>query len=159
MIVRSANCKDAEAIAALVNPIIRDTAITFTTAEKDVDALREAISAADGAYHVAELDGDVVGYATYFQFRGGPGYAHTMEHSIALKPEARGSGAGRALMSAIEAHAKARGTHSLIAGVSAENPAGVAFHAAVGFREIAVLPQVGRKFGRWMDLVLMQKLL
>ena len=157
MIVRRATPEDAVAIAALVNPVIRDTAITFTTAEKDPEELSHTIAAANGAFHVAEDRGQIVGYATYFQFRGGPGYAHTMEHSIALAPEARGKGAGRSLMTAIERHAKAAGAHSLIAGVSAENPAGIAFHAALGFDEVARLPEVGRKFGRWMDLVLLQK--
>jgi phosphinothricin acetyltransferase len=100
-----------------------------------------------------------VGFASYAQFRGGVGYRHTMEHTIILGPAARGRGLGRALMTAIEDHARAGGTHSLFAGVSAGNPEGRAFHAAMGFAETAVLPQVGYKFGRWLDLVLMQKFL
>ena len=62
-------------------------------------------------------------------------------------------------MAALEDHAKAAGVHSLWAGVSAENSAGIAFHRSVGFAEVARLPEVGHKFGRWMDLVLMQKIL
>lgn len=157
--IRAAQSEDAGAIADLVNPVIRDTAITFTTAEKDPADLAAAIARAPGTFQVAEVDGAVVGYATYFQFRGGPGYAHTMEHSITLAPAARGRGIGRPLMAALEGHARAAGAHSLFAGVSAENPAGVAFHTAIGFRQVAVLPQVGFKFGRWMDLVLLQKFL
>lgn len=159
MIIRAATPADAQAIADLVNPVIRDTAITFTTAEKDPTDLATAIADAPKRYQTAEEDGQVLGYATYFQFRGGPGYAHTMEHSIALAPEARGRGIGPQLMQALETEARAEGAHSLFAGVSAENPAGVAFHLAVGFKQVAVLPQVGFKFGRWMDLVLLQKFL
>ncbi|WP_425037536.1 N-acetyltransferase family protein [Primorskyibacter sp. S187A] len=159
MIVRQARVADAAAIAALINPVVRDTSITFTTEEKNPESLAQAIDAPGSSYHVVELHGQVVGYACYFPFRNGPGYAHTKEHSIVLAPEARGHGAGRALMAALEAHARGAGVHSLFAGVSGENPAGVAFHASIGFQEIGRLPQVGRKFDRWMDLILMQKFL
>lgn len=157
--IRQARPEDGPGIAAVVNPVIRDTAVTFTTLEKDPDEFRAAITAAPNRYIVAEVDGEVIGYATFFQFRGGPGYAHTMEHSIALAPEAWGGGVGRALMAALEQAARADGAHTLFAGVSGENPAGVKFHAALGFEEVCTLKQVGHKFGRWMDLVLMQKFL
>ena len=156
--IRPAAPADAPGIAALVNPVIRDTAITFTTAEKSPADIAEAITRSQ-AYFVATEGARVIGYASYFQFRGGPGYARTMEHSITLAPEARGKGLGRQLMAMLEDSARRRGAHALIAGISGENPAGVAFHAAIGFREVGRLPQVGRKFGRWLDLVLMQKLL
>jgi phosphinothricin acetyltransferase len=82
-----------------------------------------------------------------------------MEHSVVLAPEARGAGLGRALMHALEEHARAAGVHCLIAGVSAENPSGLRFHGAIGFEEVARLPEVGFKNGRFLDLVLMQKML
>jgi phosphinothricin acetyltransferase len=82
-----------------------------------------------------------------------------MEHSILLAPEARSKGLGRALMLALCDHARAAGAHQMIAGVSAENPDGVAFHARMGFSEIARVREAGRKFGRFIDLVLMQKFL
>ena len=158
MIVRPAAPGDAAGIAALVNPVIRDTAITFTNEEKTPLSISRAIRES-GAYFVAGDGAEIAGYACYFQFRGGPGYAHAMEHSIVLDPTARGKGIGRGLMHVIETHAKARGAHVMMAGVSGENPDGIAFHAAVGYRQVGRLPEVGRKFGRWMDLVLMQKLL
>ena len=156
--IRPACPEDAPAIAEIWNRIIRDTIVTFTTAEKDPAAIASAI--ADGApYHVAADARGVLGFVTAFQFRGGPGYAHTFEHSIHIIPAARHRGLGRALMAAIEDDMRARHVHSLFAGVSGENEAGVTFHAALGYREVARLPEVGRKFGRWHDLVLMQKLL
>jgi len=160
--IRDAGDQDAAAIAAIARPVIRDSAITFTSAEKtprSVCAEIAARRAAGQAFLVAEAGGALLGYASYFQFRGGSGYARTMEHTIVLAPEARGRGVGRALMTELEARARAAGVHSLWAGVSAENPAGVAFHRAIGFAEVARLPQVGHKFGRFMDLILLRKLL
>jgi L-amino acid N-acyltransferase len=101
----------------------------------------------------------ITGFATYFQFRGGPGYAYTMEHSIHIPAKARGRGLGRALMAHVEAHASAAGVRSIFAGISGENSDAIAFHAALGYIQTARLPQVGQKFGRWHDLVLMQKFL
>jgi len=155
--VRPARESDAAAIAAIWNPVIRDTAVTFTTLEKTREGLRADIAARGPCFLVAEAGGRVAGFATCFQFRGGPGYARTLEHSVILAPAARGYGLGRALMAALEEAARARGAHALWAGISGENPAGVAFHAAIGFAHVARLPEVGFKFGRWMDLVLMRK--
>lgn len=159
--IRAAVPADCAGIATIWNPIIRDTAVTFTTAEKTPEGLAATLEekAAAGHPFLVAVEEELLGFATYGAFRNGPGYARTMEHTIILAPAARGRGVGRALMAAIEAHAEARGVHSLWAGVSAENPAGRAFHAALGYAEIAVLPEVGWKFGRWMDLVLMQKIL
>lgn len=161
-LIRPAVPADCAGIAAVWNPIIRDSAITFTNAEKTVEGLTQTLAekAAAGCAFLVGVEGEaVLGLATYGQFRGGPGYARTMEHTILLGPAARGRGLGRALMTAIEDHARAGGAHSMFGGVSAENPDGVAFHAAIGYREVARLSQVGWKFGRWMDLVLMQKML
>lgn len=160
--IRPAEARDAAAVAAIWNPVIRDTAITFTTLEKTPEGLAAAFAASaaeDRAFLLAEEGGAVLGFATYGPFRGGPGYARTMEHTVILGPQARGRGVGRALMAAVEAHARARSIHSLWGGVSAENPDAVAFHRAIGFAEVARLPEVGFKFGRWMDLVLVQKIL
>ena len=161
MHIRSATPADIAEICAIWNPIIRDTLITFTTVEQNpatIAKLLEAKAEHDLPFLVADA-GKIAGFATYGPFRSGPGYAHTAEHTIILAPWARGQGTGRDLLQAIEDHARAHGIHALIGGVSGANPGGVAFHAACGFRQIATLPQVGRKAEQWLDLVLMQKLL
>jgi phosphinothricin acetyltransferase len=159
MNIRTATPNDAVGICAVWNPLIEQSATTFTTALKTKDGIAADIAARGGAFFVFERAGIILGFATYFPFRGGPGYARTKEHSINLAPEARGSGAGLALMQALEAHARDAKIHSLWAGIGAENPQGVSFHERLGFAHIACLHEVGFKFGRWMDLVLMQKIL
>ncbi len=156
MIVRPAVSGDAAAIAAIQNPIIRDTAITFNAVEKTEDDIIRSIAIVP-CFRVAEEAGQILGFASYAQFRNGVGYGRTMEHTIVLAPDSRGRGIGRALMDELCTHATDNGVGSLWAGVSGENPSGVAFHAKIGFEEIARLPKVGYKFGRWIDLVLMRK--
>ena len=159
--IRPARSDDAQALADLWNPWIRNTAVTFNSIEKtaaDITAMMAARAAGGHGFFVA-ADQSLLGFASYTQFRGGIGYAHAMEHTVVLAPEARGRGIGRALMSRVEAHARAAGAHVMIAGVSGENAEGRAFHLALGYREIATLCEVGYKFGRWMDIVLMQKFL
>jgi len=156
MNIRPATSKDAAAIAAVWNPVIRDTTITFNAVEKTEDDLASLINTR-ACFLVAQEAGEILGFAIYTQFRGGVGYAHTMEHSVILSPDAQGRGLGRGLLTAIEEHASAAGAHCMIGGVSSGNPAAIGFHAAMGYAEVAVLPEVGRKFGQWFDLHLMQK--
>ena len=160
--IRQARAEDAGAIAAIWNHIIRDTAATFNAEEKppsDVAALIVTRQAAGRAFLVAEDAGVVLGFATYDQFRGGVGYRHSMEHTVHILPAAQGRGLGRGLMTALEDHARAADVHVMMAGVSSENPAGRAFHEALGYQLSGTVPQVGRKFGRWMDLWLLHKIL
>lgn len=156
MNVRDAISADGAAIADIWNPQILNTVVTFNSVAKTAGDVAQMIEDRP-CFMVVEIDEHIVGFASYDQFRGGVGYRHTMEHTIILAPEAAGQGAGRALMQAVIEHARARQTHTIWAGVCAENEAGVAFHRAIGFTQVTVLEQVGRKFGRWMDLVLMQK--
>lgn len=158
MSVRLAAPGDAPAIRALIAGLMQGSTATFASGDKPLSEVQEMIATRPAVF-VAERDGAVLGYASYTQFRAGNGYTHTMEHSIALAPGAQGRGLGRALMAALEDHARARGAHVMVAGVSAENPAGQAFHAALGYVEAGRMAQVGRKFGRWLDLILMQKIL
>ena len=161
--IRPAIVLDAPAIAEIWNPWIRDTAITFNAVEKRPEDVAEMIVSRTTAGHgflvATEEDGAILGFATYGQFRGSIGYARTMEHSILLAPQARGKGLGKTLLTAIEKHAREEGAHQMIAGVSAENPEGIRFHLAMGYDECARIRDAGWKFGRYMDLVLMQKFL
>jgi phosphinothricin acetyltransferase len=160
--IRPAQARDAAPIGEIWNPIIRNSGVTFNSVEKSSVEIAEMIATrqADGhGFWVAEQDGKLLGFATYAQFRGGIGYAHTMEHTIVLSDMAKGKGIGRALLAELEAHARSKGVHSLFAGVSSANPDGVLFHQALGFQTLAVLPEVGWKFDQWLDLHLMQKFL
>ncbi|SFQ96332.1 GNAT family N-acetyltransferase [Poseidonocella sedimentorum] len=160
MIIRDAVAADAAELAAIAEPIVRETTISFSTVVKSAEDFALEIAErqeAGRAFLVAEDAGQVLGYATYFPFRSGPGYARTMEHTILLGPAARGRGAGRALMDRLCDHAAAAGIHIMVAGVCAQNAPGLAFHRAIGFVETGRMPETGWKFGRWLDLVLLQK--
>lgn len=160
--IRPALPGDAPALAALLNHWIEKTAVTFNPVPRTAEDLVTTIAAKAAAGHgffVAVADETLLGQASYGQFRGGAGYARCMEHSISLLPGGAGKGVGRALMAALEDHARSAGAHQMIAGVTGENPEGQAFHARLGYRVIATVPQAGFKFGRYMDLHLMQKFL
>jgi len=163
MLIRPATAADAPGIAAIWNPVIRDTLVTFNPVEKTEGEIAQTIAAriALNQPFLVAVDGagQVAGFATYFQFRAGLGYARAMEHTILLAPWAWGKGVGRRLMTVLEDHGRKAGISCLIGGVSGSNPAGIAFHAAIGFVETGRLPRTGYKFGRFHDLVLMQKLL
>lgn len=154
--IRPATPADVPAIRAILNRVIRDTTITFTTTEKtpaDVIAMLNGPT----PVLVTTTNDHVTGYATFGPFRAGPGYARTAEHSIALDPAAHGRGQGRALLRTLEQAAAEHGITQLIAGISAENTPALAFHTACGYAKVAHLPAVGHKFGRDLDLILMQK--
>lgn len=159
MIIRAARSGDVKAICAIANWVIRDTLITFTTAEKTTTQVQAQIAELGANYLVAELDGQVVGHAYYGAFRAGPGYRFTAEHTIHLSPAAQGRGIGRALMQALEQQAIAAGIHVLVAGISSANPGAIVFHAGLGFSEVGCLSEVGFKNGQWLDTVFMQKIL
>ncbi|NJM84694.1 MAG: N-acetyltransferase [Tabrizicola sp.] len=159
--IRPATEADAAGIAALWNHWIRDTAVTFSSTEKTAADIAAMIGDRLRQGHVTLVAQEELlsGFASYAQFRGGAGYASCMEHTVLLAPMARGRGIGRHLLTAVESHASAQGAHQMIAAISGENPAGIAFHSAQGYARVATLADAGFKFGRFMDLVLMQKFL
>jgi L-amino acid N-acyltransferase YncA len=147
---------------ALLNHWIANTAITFTPTPKTAEDIADQIAAKAAAGHgffVACEDGALLGQASYGQFRAGAGYATCMEHSISLCPRRPGPGPGPGAAAGGRGPRPAGGAHQMIAGVSGENPDGRAFHDRMGYRLVAIVPQAGFKFGRFMDLWLMQKFL
>lgn len=138
--------------------MICDTLVTFTTDEKIPDDMARMITARSPAFLVALAgDGALEGFATYGAFRSGPGYQFTREHSVILSSSARGRGTGRLLMGALEKVAYSENVKSLVAGISAENPDGIAFHRKIGFDSVGQVAKAGFKSGQWIDLLLMQK--
>ncbi len=152
--IRPARAPDALQLHAIWTPVIRETTSIFHTTERTPEEIAQLAQGAD-PFLVWDDGGRILGFARCFPFRAGNGYAHTAEHTILLHPDAQGRGLGRALIDGLCAAAGAQGKHTMWGAVSAENAAGLAFHRACGFTEHGRLPEVGYKFGRWLDLVLM----
>ncbi len=111
---------------------------------------------------VAEVHGVVVGFAAYGAFRGAgkwPGYRQTVEHTIHVREDYWGRGIGRALLEALIDRARTNGIHVMVAAVDGANEESIEFHHRLGFTIVARMPEVGRKFDRWLELVLMQRIL
>lgn len=155
--IRAAQSTDARAITDLWNWMISDTLATFTTVEKTPQQIAVLITEREGLFLVAETPAGFAGFATCGPFRSGPGYAATCEHTVIVSPAAHGAGVGRDLVVHLEDAAKANGIRVLVAAISSANPPAIAFHKALGYFETGRMPQVGRKAGQWLDLILMQK--
>jgi len=99
----------------------------------------------------------VAGFATFGDFRAWPGYRFTVEHSVHVRANGRGQGVGTLLVQALLPRAAALGKHVMMAGVDADNAASIRFHERLGFERSGHLREVGYKFGRWLDLVFLQR--
>jgi phosphinothricin acetyltransferase len=162
--IRDATTGDLDAIRDLYNALIPTTTVAWRDAvasRRELDEWFAERRLATEPVLVAEVDGEVVGYTCWSTFRGGPrfpGYRHTVELTIHVRGDQHGQGVGRHLIAALMDAAKARDIHVLVAGIDADNEASIEFHRKLGFDEVARMPEVGRKFDRWLDLVLMQKI-
>ena len=157
--IRDAEDADCAAIAEIYTDAVIHTTAVFN--HLTVDAPNRLAWRADRLAQgfpvlVAEEDSRILGYASYGPFRNFPGYRETVEHSVYIHPEARGTGLGRALMQALILRARAGGLHILVGGIEAENRASIRLHESLGFVQTGLMPEVGQKFGRWLDLCLMQ---
>lgn len=159
LLIRDARPADAGAIAAIYNDAVRHT--TAILMEGEVDAANRAqwMEARQGIGYpvlVAEEGGRVLGYAAFGDWRPFDGFRGTVENSVYVAPEARGQGVAQALLAALIPRARACGKHVIVAAITAENTASLRLHEKLGFVETARMPQVGQKFGRWLDLVFLQ---
>ncbi len=162
MIIRDAGDDDLEAIRRIYNHAVAHTTAIWNEVVVDLDDRRRwaAVRRASGfPVLVAEVEGEVAGYGSFGDFRAFDGYRHTCEHSVYVDERFRRRGIARTLVGALEVRARGLGKHAMIAGIEAGNAASIALHAELGFVEVGRLPQVGRKFERWLDLVFLEKIL
>jgi L-amino acid N-acyltransferase YncA len=165
VVIRDAAERDLESITLIQNAFISSTAIEWTDIEHSVEDRRIWLDHHQRSGYpavVAVASGAVVGFASFGDFRDStkwPGYRQTVENTIHVRDEHWGAGIGRKLMSALIERAIETGIHVMIAAVDGENVASIRFHERLGFTEVGRMPQVGTKFGRWLDLVLLQRVL
>ena len=165
LVIRDAVDDDLPAMVAIYNQLVRDTTVVWTEDEQTIDERRAhtaALRARGFAVLVADIDGVVAGVASYGDFRDSiskPGYRFTAEHSIHLAEGHRGQGIGPVLLDGLLDRARAQGIHTMVAGADGDNEGSIRFHERHGFEVTARMAGLGFKFGRWLDLVLLQRTL
>lgn len=160
--VRRATIDDAEAIRAIYNAEVTGSTVTFDLVARTAEEQRRWLVERSGAYAVLvaeDDDGTVAGFASLSPYRDRPAYATTVEDSVYVDDGRRGEGVGRALLEALVATATAHGFHTVIARIVGHHEASIGLHRRVGFDEVGTEREVGRKMGRWLDVVVMQRLL
>jgi phosphinothricin acetyltransferase len=160
--VRDAREEDLAGVLAIYNDVIATTTAIFRDEPATLEDRREwwQARAAQGFPVLVAIEDDaVVGFASFGDFRAWPGYRYTVEHSVHVRADRRGSGVGQALMHPLIARARTLGKHVMMAGVDADNAGSIRFHERLGFERVGHLREVGFKFGRRLDLVFLQRLL
>jgi len=152
--VRTATPDDVEAIAAIYDDQVRHSVATFDLEPPDPQTWQEKVAARGTGHHVlvCEIDDAVRGFAYATTYRPRLGYDRTREVSVYLAGDARGRGVGRALYDELLGRLRTDGVHTVLAVVAQPNEASEALHRACGFERTGVLPEVGRKQGRWVDV-------
>jgi L-amino acid N-acyltransferase YncA len=160
VVVRPATDPDLPAILAIYNDAVRHTTAIWNDTLVDLDnrrAWHDARVRLGYPVLVGEEDGDVVAYGSFGDFRAFDGYRFTVEHSVYVAEASRRRGIASALIMALVERASALGKHVMVAGIAADNEASIGLHRRLGFVETGRMLEVGYKFGRWLDLVLMQR--
>ena len=153
--IRPATQDDAAAICAVYNHYVATTTISFEedpVASRDMAQRIADVKAAGLPYLVAEADGRLLGYAYATKWRARPAYRTSVESSIYMDAQAASRGAGTALYRALLDALRGLDVHMVIGGIALPNERSVALHETLGFRKVAHFSEVGRKFGRWIDV-------
>nr|WP_249420634.1 GNAT family N-acetyltransferase [Rhabdothermincola salaria] len=159
--LRLARPADAEAIRTIYNAEVTGSTVTFDLRPRSLEEQRAWLDARSGAFAVlvAEDEGEVVGFASLSPYRDRPAYSTTVEESIYIRHDQRGKGLGKALLGEIVEVASRQGFHTIMARVVGHHQASIGLHRSVGFGVVGVEREVGRKFGKWLDVVVMQRML
>lgn len=151
------------AILAIYNDVIRTSTAVYTESPSTIEERRIWWDQRVGQGYpviVGIDDSGVCGFASFGDFRGAwPGYRYSVEHSVHVRADRRGLGIGTTLVSELIRRAARLEKHMMIAGIDAENAASIRFHERLGFRSVGTFHQVGCKFGRWLDLHFMERML
>ena len=163
MHIRHATFDDLEAILEIYNDAVINTVAIWNEQTVDLQDRRGwLIQHEDHGYPVlvgVDDNDDVLGYATFGDWRPWEGYRHSVEHSVYVRSDRRGGGIGKRLMRELIDCARTTGKHVMVAGIEASNEGSIRLHKKLGFQEIGTLREVGSKFGRWLDLTFMQLIL
>jgi L-amino acid N-acyltransferase YncA len=162
MHVRLARLTDAEAIRSIYNAEVAGSTATFDLVPRTAEEQVAWLSEHRGPYPaIVAVDdqGVVLGFGSLSVFRDRPAYATTVEDSVYVGDRSRGSGIGRLLMEELITLARQHGFHAVIARIGGANEASIGLHLACGFRMVGVEQEVGRKFNRWLDVSVLQRLL
>ena len=161
VVIRLAAAGDAEAIRRIYNHEVEHTTHTFDLVPRTLEDQRAWLRDRQGALGVvvAEVDGEVAGFASLSEYRPRAAYRTSVESSVYVDESARGRGIGQRLMQELVVVAEARGFHTMIARIAGGHEASIRLHEAVGFVTVGTEREVGRKFGAWLDVVVMQRML
>ena len=161
LLIRPAITADLAPITEIYAEAVREGTATFELVAPDLSEMTgrfEALRRQEYPYLVASIDGHVVGYAYAGPYRLRPAYRFTVENSLYLQPEIHRRGIGTSLLQALIAQSEARGYRQMIAVIGdSANLASIGVHRRCGFDLIGTHPDVGFKFGRWVNIVLMQR--
>ena len=163
MRIRIAEIGDAASIAAMYNVEVVESTATFDLEPRSVAKQREWLLRRSGAHVVLVAEdqvGDgVIGFASLSPYKDRPAYSTTVESSVYVHRDARGRGVAKALMTELLETARTHGFHAVIARIADSQSASLTLHEKVGFTQVGVEREVGRKFGRWLDVAIMQVML
>jgi L-amino acid N-acyltransferase YncA len=161
MEVRLATLDDAVAIQAIYNLEVTTSTATFDLVPRTLDEQRAWLADRSGARAaiVAVHEGDVCGFGSLSPWRDRPAYSTTVEDSVYVHRDHHGIGIGRLLLTELVATATRHGFHACMARIVGGHDASIGLHHACGFEVVGTEREVGRKFGKWLDVVLMERLL